>query len=44
MEYESVTLASKILDLDRCKIKEVAKGKRNHTYGYTFKFVEGDKK
>lgn len=42
-EYESVTTASKVLGLDRCKIKEVAKGKRSHTYGYTFKFVEGNK-
>lgn len=38
--YESITVASKALDLDRCKIKDVAKGKRSHTYGYTFKYVE----
>jgi hypothetical protein len=43
-EYESVTMAAKVLDLDRCKIKEVAKGKRSHTYGYTFKFIEEGKK
>jgi hypothetical protein len=41
--YDSITLVSRILDLDRSKIKEVAKGKRSHTYGYTFKFVEEGK-
>lgn len=42
--YESITLAARTLDLDRCKIKDVAKGKRKHTYSYTFKFVNGEDK
>jgi len=37
--YESISVASKTLGVDRCKIKDVIRGKRNHTKGFVFKKV-----
>ncbi len=35
--YESISVASKSLGVDRCKIKDVIRGKRKHTKGFVFK-------
>jgi hypothetical protein len=42
--YRSLNQASISLSIDRCKIKDILRGKRNHTKGYTFLYVKGGTK
>ena len=37
--YDSINAASKTLGVERCKIKDVIRGKRNHVKGFVFKKV-----